>query len=105
MTHSLKRIVLTAMALTAIVSPLGAAQAQTGYSYLFWPYFTAAPAPSQVRIPSQAQAAPAVTPIAASRRAPQDFIHETAEIRYAPSPDLGRPAYGSSQSVILGVGY
>jgi hypothetical protein len=103
MTHSLKRIALTAIALTAIGGPLGAAQAQTGYSYLFWPYFTAAPAPSQVHVPSQSQAA--AQPIAAPRHAPQDFIHETAEIRYAPSPDMGRPAYGSSQSVILGVGY
>ncbi len=105
MTHSLKWVALTAIALTGISGSLGAAQAQTGYSYLFWPYFTAAPAPSQVRIPAQAQTAPAVTPVAASRRVPQDFIHETAEIRYAPSPEIGRPAYGSSQSVILGVGY
>ncbi|WP_152428268.1 hypothetical protein [Methyloferula stellata] len=102
MAHSLKRMALTAMALTAILSQLGAAQAQTGYSYLFWPYFTAAPAPSQVRVPAQQAAA---QPSAAPRRVPQDFIHETAEIRYAPSPEIGRPAYGSSQSVILGVGY
>jgi hypothetical protein len=103
MAHSLKRIALTAMTLTAILSQLAVAHAQTGYSYLFWPYFTAAPAPSQVRVPSQPQAA--AQPIAAPRHVPQDFIHETAEIRYAPSPEIGRPAYGSSQSVILGVGY
>ncbi len=106
MAQSFKRVALTAAACVAIASPLGAAQAQSGYEYLFWPLFNATPAltPAQFRTQTPASA-PALPPASAARHTPPDYIHETAEVRYAPSGPIGRPAYGGPQSVILGVGY
>jgi hypothetical protein len=108
MAQSLKRIALTAAACGVIASPLAAAQAQPGYEYLFWPLINAAPAPTPAapaQVRTQAPAS-APTPVAAPRHAQPDYIQETAEIRYAPSGPIGRPAYGGApQAVILGVGY
>jgi hypothetical protein len=106
MAHILKRITLAA-ALVAMAGPFGTAQAQTGYEYLFWPYFTAFPAPPQVHVQAAAPAsAPAPTPaVAAPRHAPSELIRETVEVGYTRPAELGHPAYGSPHSVILGVGF
>ncbi len=109
MAQSLKRIALTAAACVAIASPLGQAQAQNGYEYLFWPLINATPAPTPMQvhtqIPGPAAAPAPLPPVSAPRQTPPDYIHETAEVRYAPSGPIGRPSYGAPQSVILGVGY
>jgi hypothetical protein len=100
--NHIKRLTLTAAACAAIAIPLSAAQAQTGYDYLFWPLFTATPAPARIQAP-----APIPAPLAAPRHAQTDYIHNTAaEISYARAPEIARPAFVlNPQSVMIGVGY
>jgi hypothetical protein len=123
MAQSPKCIALTAAAFMTVVSPFGAAQAQSGYDYVFWPLCNAMPAPaaSVQPPPTQAQAlipppypapapapypVPASVPVSGPRHGLPDLIPETTEVRYAaPGGTIGRPAYGSPQSVIIGVGY
>jgi hypothetical protein len=90
---------LAATAFIAIGSPLAGAQAENGYDYVIWPYFPAAPAQVQMPVPS----ARTVLPVAAPRHSQTAFIHETTDVGFAPSLDLGRRVYVSPQ--MLGVGY
>jgi hypothetical protein len=104
MNQTLKHLVLTASTLVAIASPLSATQAQTGYDYLFWPFFTATPAPARIQVPVPV-AAPAA-PIAVPRHVQTEYVHEETEVRYARAPEIARPAYiFNPQAIMLGVGY
>jgi hypothetical protein len=106
MTQSLKTIALAATALAAISSPLATAQAQNGYDYLFWPLFTAWPAPKPVPGPAPV-AAPIPAPIATPRRAQIERPRET-EVRYAREADHVRqlfPSGNSPHDFVIGIGF
>jgi hypothetical protein len=96
-TKSLKTIALAATAFAAISSPLGTAQAQSGYDYLFWPLFSAWPAPAPI---------PSPTPLAvpAPRHVQVEAPRET-QIRYAHEAEVPRQAYSRGSDFMIGIGF
>ncbi len=94
MRHSVKMAALAAAAFIGTLGSMGGAQAESGYDYVFWPFFTPLPVHNQ---------APVAHPQA--RAASHD-----APIRYFREAEMARPVAISGcgscvQTFIVGVGY
>ncbi len=99
MSKNLKTIALAAAAFAAMSIPFATAQAQSGYDYLFWPLFSAWPAPRPIPAPS-----PAPLAVPAPRHAQVEAPRET-QIRYAREAEVPRQAYSRGSDFMIGIGF